>query len=322
MNKSPKIVVIGSANIDLIMRVQRVPKSGETLPQGRFSTAAGGKGANQAVTLALLGADVEFIGRIGEDYFGEMVIRSLHEAGVSISHIVLDNNYHTGTVVILVDSEGQNAMIPDYGSNLCLCPEDIDEVTDLIRTTDLVLLQHEVPESANLKAISIAEESLVPVIINPAPILPSNIDSLKRSYLITPNLVEAEALARVTGASLSFGKTEVERAKEAASVLLRAGIGRIVVTIGDLGSIYVSSEMKMTFGAFHVSPVDATAAGDSFTAALSYGIASGKSIEDSILFASATAAITVSRAGAQPSLPTMEEVQNFLKSNTIGKQPE
>jgi ribokinase len=317
VNKQPRVLVIGSANIDLIMRIARLPNRGELLTDSKFSTACGGKGANQAVALARLGADVEFIGRVGEDPFGEILLQNLENEGVSISRIVRDSEYHAGTVSILVDAGGENTMIADFGSNLQLCPDDIERAADSIRKADLMLLQGEVPESANLCAVSFAKDSNIPIIVNPAPMSLSSVDMLKGSYLITPNLVEAEALAGLAGKELFAETDPFKKAEEAAQFLIDAGIERIVVTIGSQGSVYVSSDIKKPFGTFPTNQVDATGAGDAFTAAIAYGIATGQSIEDSIGFASATSAIAVSRLGAQPSFPTIEEVQAFLDLHTF-----
>ncbi len=315
VEKRPRIVVVGSANVDLIMKVTRVPKPGETLPQGSFSVAAGGKGANHAVTLARLGADVHFVGRVGNDHFGAFEERSLENAGVSLSKVVRDDSAHTGTVIILVDEDGQNAMVPDLGANMLLSESDIDHAADLIQDSDLLLLQFEVPEAANKRALDIARSASVPVVLNPAPYLPSDLEMLKRSWISTPNLVEAEALVRLAGGNERehTGSEGVEkRALSAGAKLLEAGTGNIIITMGDKGSLFVSRGETRHFGTYNVKAVDATAAGDSFTAALAYCLVNRNPIEDAVRFASAVAAITVSRRGAQPSLPTPEEVMEFI----------
>ena len=317
MDKRPSIVVAGSVNVDLIMRVRRVPEPGETLHEGLFSTAAGGKGANQAVTLARLGADVIFVGRVGEDFFGDMVSQSLEEAGVSTDFLIRDKENHTGTVVVLVDSEGQNAMVPDYGANLHLCEEDIERAAEVIRGPDILLLQFEVPEAANRRAVAIAESASVPVIINPAPRTPSDLSILKRASIITPNLAEAVSLAGMTGADIPSNKWQENTARMAGNALLDSGLDNILITMGEAGCLFVSEKQSRSFESFRVKAVDATAAGDCFTASLAYCTAQGKSLDEAVTFASATSAITVSREGAQPSLPTLLEVIDFIKSNKL-----
>ncbi|MBN2322713.1 MAG: ribokinase [Spirochaetes bacterium] len=317
MGKRPRIVVAGSANVDLIMKVERVPAPGETLPQGSFSVAAGGKGANQAVTLARLGGDVHFVGRLGNDHFGAFEEQSLKSAGVSLDMVVKDDTTHTGITIILIDSDGQNAMVPDLGANMMLSESDIDRAAGLIRGSDLLLLQFEVPEAANRRALDIARDASVPVVLNPAPYLPEDLQMLKASWISTPNLVEAEELARLAGAAGTGSEptdsvSKKKRAHDAGKTLLEAGVENVVITMGDSGSLYASERKTKLFGSYHVTAVDATAAGDCFTAALAYGLVTGNSIEDAVRFASAAAAITVSRRGAQPSLPTKTEVIEFI----------
>jgi len=315
VEKRPRIVVVGSANVDLIMKVQRMPEPGKTLPEGRFSVAAGGKGANQAVTLARLGADVHFVGRVGNDYFGAFEEQSMEGAGVSLSKIVRDDSTHTGTVIILVDKDGENAMIPDFGANMLLSESDIDRAADLILDSDLLLLQFEVPEAANKRALDIARSASVPVVLNPAPYLSSDLEMLKRSWISTPNLVEAEALARLAGGTEpehTNSDSVEKRARSAGAKLLEVGAENIVITMGDNGSLFVSSGETRHFGTYQVKAVDATAAGDSFTAAFAYCMVTENPIEDAVRFASAAAAITVSRRGAQTSIPTQEEVMEFI----------
>jgi ribokinase len=322
ISAKPHIAVIGSAQIDLIMRVDRVPEAGETLTGGEFSMVPGGKGANQAVALGRLGAEVVFIGRVGQDPFGDTLLLSLRKSGVNISPVVRDPTASTGTTLILVDRQGENTMVPDYGANLQLCSEDIKRAASSIRKADLVLLQFEVPEEVNLHAVSIAEKYHVPVVINPAPTLPSSVDILKRSYMITPNLVEAEALAGLEGYAADSVDSKYGRALGAAVFLNHAGVERLVITLGNSGSLFLSEEGEKTFGIYRTEQIDATGAGDAFTAALVFGIASARSVEDSVLLASATAALSVSRMGAQSSFPSMAEVQNFINSARIGAPPD
>jgi ribokinase len=315
--KTPEIVVIGSANIDLVMQIHRVPNAGETLTGGKFTVSSGGKGANQAVALARLGARVKFVGRLGEDPFGDILVRSMANSGVDVSGVIRDPINHTGTVMIIVDANGDNAMITDYGSNLCFCSEDLEVVVPHLRGADLMLLQCEVSEALNLHAVSIGQGIGIPVIINPASNIPTSIEMLKGAALITPNLAEVKALASLCEGSLSFGSSPIEQALQASRILIREGVPRIVVTLGHHGALYISAEEQKIIGTFPTTQVDATGAGDAFTAALSYGLAAKLPVSDCMELAAATAAIAVSRLGAQPSFPTMGEVKKFLESKTL-----
>ncbi|MBD3308350.1 ribokinase [candidate division KSB3 bacterium] len=317
MEKRPHIVVIGSANIDLIMKTETIPQAGQIYTDGVFATACGGKGANQAVALARLDAHVEFIGRIGQDPFGDILRQNLEHEGVLTTHLIADHEVHTGTVSILINAQGDNAMVADYGSNLRLCPEDIDNIADVIRQADLVLLQCEVPEPPNIRASALAQDAGVPVIMNPASIVPSNLEMLRGISLITPNLGEAEALAALAGTQFPAAMNPVEKAEQAARVLRdAAGIERIIVTLGSQGAVYVDAQGSQAFEAFPITQVDVTGAGDCFTATIAYGMATGYPRDEAVTFASAAAALAVSRLGAQPSFPTSKEVQAFLETQT------
>jgi len=322
LGKKPNIVVIGSANIDLIMRVKSFPVPGETLPGGKFSISSGGKGANQAVVLARLGADVSFIGRVGVDPFSNILLQSLQNSGVNIKGVTRDQQNHTGVTVILVDEQGEHTMLPDYGANMYLSPEDLKKSMNSVQRADIILLQCEVKDEVNMYAVKIARALGIPVVINPAPVVPSHIDMLKECFLLTPNLTEVEALAELAGWSPPQSLTPLQRALNAAMVLIDCGVRRIVVTLGNLGSILLEGKQKKAYGTFNVKQVDVTGAGDAFTGGLVFGLASGQNLDSAVTLASVTAALSVSKMGAQLSFPTMEEVKRFMESHTMGKPPE
>jgi len=274
--KKPKILVIGSANIDLIMRVKRFPLAGETLPGGKFSTSAGGKGANQAVALARLGASVSFIGRVGCDPFSRVILESLQNSGVDINNVIQDHQTHTGVTFILINEQGEHIMLPDYGANMSLSQGDLVKIKDFIQEYDFVLLQCEVKEEVNQYAIEIANEKGIPVVMNPAPLVPSGLEIFKKCFLLTPNLTEVQTIAfRIAGWSAPQSLPPLQRALDAAMVLVDYGIKKIVVTLGKIGSLLVENGQEKAFGTFKVKQVDVTGAGDAFKAGLVFGLASG-----------------------------------------------
>jgi ribokinase len=330
MQRKPKITVAGSANLDLIMKVPRVPRAGETLLGGTFSTSPGGKGANQAVALSRLGAEVWFVGRIGEDPFGESMMENLEEKGVHTDYVVRDPDHYAGTCMILIDSEGDNAMVPDYGSNMHLSEADLERAEPIIRESDILLIQFVVPEATYAHLMQLAGRAGKPVIVNPAPSVPSNLDILKKAFCSTPNLVELEALAGLAGYRADAEAAEQgrasageripsaeERATAAARVLRREGVDNIVVTLGRNGSLLLAGDENKHFGVYPAEQVDATGAGDGFTAGLTFSVAVGKSLEEATEFASAVAACAVSKLGAQSSYPDPEEVEKRMQSQTL-----
>ena len=313
----PRIAVVGSANVDVIMRVERAPGGGETVTGGQVSLSPGGKGANQAVALARLGARVELAARLGQDPFAEVVLRSLRAAGIAAGLLAADPLHPTGTAVILVDARGDNRIAVDYGANLFLCREDAQGILDTIREFDLVLLQCEVGEALNLEVARVARASGVPVVLNPASVLPRSLELLTGVHLITPNLVEARALAGLYGTAVSPDGHPFDQAALAARALLDAGVQRIVVTLGKHGALYLSKEERLELGVYPTTQVDATGAGDAFTAAMAYGLARGLEAEVCVRLAGAVAALAVARLGAQPSFPTMAEVRRFMAGTAM-----
>jgi len=313
----PRIAVVGSANVDVIMRVERVPDRGETVTGGKVSISPGGKGANQAVALARLGASVELAARVGKDLFAELILGSLRGAGISADGLALDPHHPTGTALILVDARGDNRIAVDYGANLFLCPNDARRILDAVREFDLVLIQCEVDEELNLQVVRKARAGGVPVVLNPASVLPRSLELLTLVELITPNLVEAKALAGLHGPPVPANGHPFDQARIAAQALLRAGVHRIVVTLGKHGALYLSGEEQLELGVYPTTQVDATGAGDAFTAAMAHGLAQGKASEACVRFASAAAALAVARLGAQPSFPTMAEVCQFMAETSM-----
>jgi ribokinase len=310
-------IVVGSANTDLIINVEEVPRAGETRIGQGFGSGPGGKGANQAVCLARLGAETHLVARFGWDGFSTMLREEIESHGVDLSFSVVDKDKTGGIVFIIVDKGGNNTMVADLGSNLALSAEDVSRAERLFESADLLLLQLEVPEEANLEACELARGRGVPVVMNPAPMRGFHTDFLSLVDLFTPNVQElAEILELLEGKPvISTDERDLQTIGRAASRLRSHGAGNIIVTAGSAGCVHVGEKDVRSYGVYEVQPVDATAAGDSFTAALSMKYSETGDMESSIPFALACAAITVTRPGAIPSLPSRQEVEEFLKNH-------
>ncbi len=311
-------IVVGSANTDLIMQVDRLPAAGNTAVAHGFRSGPGGKGANQAVCLARLGVNTHLVARFGNDGFSGLLRKEISRFGVDLSSAVIDREKTGGVVFIILDSRGNNTMVADLGSNLFLDADDITHASRLFGDSDILLLQLEVADIANSSAAAYARRNGLKIVLNPAPMRKFDVSILENVDVITPNMQELEALLRNVrgGSPVDARERDPEKIADAARQLFSFGVKDIVVTLGKRGSLLVKKGSFASFGVYPVEQVDATAAGDAFTAALSYMYARGNDIADCIPFASAAAAITVTRAGALPSLPTLDEVQEFEKKNT------
>ncbi|MBU7594578.1 ribokinase [Metabacillus halosaccharovorans] len=297
MNK-PKIVVIGSINMDLVTQTNTIPKVGETVLGEHFFTVPGGKGANQAVAAAKLGGDVTLLGCVGDDAFGSELKQHLQKQGVDTSHIQTISDTSSGVAAITL-SEGDNSIIVVPGANHKLTPALVQQHEQLIAIADIVLLQLEIPLESVVKAAELANEHNVLVILNPAPMqeLPKKL-ILKSSYL-TPNEHELKSLLSST--NLSQEETEALKAKS-------------IVTRGSKGiQLYQDGEEQLISG-YQVNVVDSTGAGDTFNGALAFSLSSGLSLLEASRFANAAAALSVTKLGAQSGMPTKGEVESFLKS--------
>ena len=299
------IVVIGSSNTDMIVQLDRIPAPGETVLGGRFSTAAGGKGANQAVAAARAGGQVIFVTRVGADSFGDQAIAGFVADGIDTRFVVRDETAASGVACIFVDRNGQNSIAVASGANMCLTPADIRAAEEAIKQAAVVLVQLEIPLETVAAAVDIAAAHGVPVILNPAPAQPLSDELLRKISILTPNEIEAGML---TGMAV----TDEPSAKTAAQILRGRGVAAVVITLGDRGSLISGCDHAAMVPAFAVKAVDTTAAGDVFNGALAVRLSEGRSIQDAVRFASAAAAISVTRLGAQPSAPTRSEIDRFL----------
>jgi ribokinase len=300
-----KIVVIGSSNTDMIIKVPRIPKPGETLLGGTFTIAAGGKGANQAVAAARAGGNVTFIACIGDDMFGRQAIEGFKNDNIDVTYINTIAEDPSGVALIFVDDKGENSIAVASGANARLMPQDVDKVRDVITSADLLLMQLETPLPTIEKAARIAREADIKVILNPAPAQSLPDELLVNLYAITPNESETELLTGIT-------VEDVEDAKEAAQKLIEKGLEVVIVTLGSKGALLKTKEQAELVEGFTVNAVDATAAGDVFNGSLTVAIAEGKSLSNAVRFANAAAALSATKLGAQPSAPKRDEIDAFL----------
>jgi ribokinase len=311
------IVVVGSINTDLVAETERIPAVGETVIGSDFQIHPGGKGANQAVAVARLGYPVRLIGRLGSDTFGAELRTHLETAGVEMTGVSTSDGT-SGVAVIVVSERGDNSIVVTPGANYRVTPQDLDANIGILRSAGMVLAQLEIPLETILHLANICAREHVPLILDPAPArhLPSVI--FKDIAWFTPNETEAAFYLRDRHAE-SDPKTHAELGKR----LLFDGCRGVVLKMGEQG-IYIASQdgLGRFIPAFSVDAVDTTAAGDAFNAGFATGLMMGKSPAESARFASAVAGISVTRRGAQPSMPSMPEVEHFLKGSANVVSPE
>ena len=318
--KKPNILVVGSFVMDQIASTEVFPREGQSVIGKSFRKAPGGKGANQAVQMARLGADVTLLGKLGRDGNGEEMLATCREAGIDVSHVRYDDREASGcAVIILEESPGastRNRIIVIPGANMRLAPEDVAFLKEGIAAYDMVVLQLEVPMEINLLVAGYARSKGVPVMLNPAPSAPLPEALLACVTFLSPNEHEAEDL---TGIHIPHDETGFDRAAaEAAARALRGkGVRNVLITLGSAGAIlFCGDESFYAPCAEGIRAVDPTAAGDSFVGAFCAGVCCGWAWEDILLFANHTAALTVSAMGAMPSLPKLERAETFLRERT------
>jgi ribokinase len=306
------VAVVGSLNMDLVVRVARTPQPGETISGSSFSMIPGGKGANQAVAASRMGADTLMIGCVGDDPFGRALADSLVESGVDIRHVAVCPGVSTGTATIIVEEGGENRIIIVPGANGAMSVARIDDLADAIARAQIAVLQHEIPLAVNTRVVAIAHESAVRVMLNPAPAYPLDDDLLAMVDLLVVNEIEARALA-------DHAVEGVASALEAAGKLHRRGAGTIVVTLGGQGAVVCSEDGRFHVPALPVEVVDSTAAGDSFVGGLAAALVRGDDLEKAVRYAVCAGGLAVTRLGAQPSIPTHQDVIKRLASLSINR---
>lgn len=298
-----KILVVGSSNTDMVIKTHKFPAPGETILGGRFLMNAGGKGANQAVAAARLGGVVAFVGKIGDDIFGKQAVQQLEDEGINVDFVAVDPENPSGVAMITVDRNAENSIVVAPGSNGTLTPADFDKATTKLDESDFVLMQLEIPIPTVEYIARKAAQKQKKVILNPAPAASLSGELLKNLYLITPNETEAELL---TGIKVT---DEVSALKAAAS-LHEKGVGAVIITMGAAGAFLSEGGNAEMIKAPKVEAVDTTAAGDTFNGALAVALAEGKTLTESIAFANKAASISVTRIGAQSSVPYRKEISN------------
>jgi ribokinase len=300
-----RIVVVGSCNADMVIKVPRLPKPGETVTSGSFFRARGGKGANQAVAAARAGGAVAMIGSVGLDTFGDDAIAGLEEDGIDTSHVVRSAATPSGVALIMVGASAQNLIAVAAGANALLSAADIRACEATIASADVLITQLEIPLAAAEEAVGIAHRAGVRVILNPAPAGPLSDDLLRRVSVLTPNASETERLTGINPA----GNGALAKAADA---LLARGAGACVITLGAAGVYVATRERRERVEPWDVTPEDTTGAGDVFSGALAVALGDGKDLFEAARFANAAAAISVTRRGAQPSAPHRDEITSLL----------
>lgn len=303
---SGEILVIGSLNMDQVVVTPRLPLMGETVLGNSYSTYPGGKGANQAIAAARLGASVRMVGCIGQDTFGQSLRENLVTNKVDVSQLKVSPNISTGTALITVDQSGRNTIIVVPGANFDLLGQDIDALEKTMEGVSLVVVQMEIPLATVWESILLAKKHAIPVVLNPAPANTIPDEILNGLDYLIPNDSELSLLTnRPTGT--------LPEIRSACAFLLSKGVKRVILTRGEDGCYYVEKEGEILLPAFIVDSVDSTAAGDAFIGGFASSIDKGKDIQSALITGAAAGALSVTRAGAQTSLPTRQELENFLQ---------
>jgi len=302
----PTIAVVGSSNMDLVVKSKRIPAKGETILGGDFIMVPGGKGANQAVAAAKLGARVFFITKLGDDIFGEQSLNNFRKEGVDTKYVLQTKEAPSGVALIMVDDEGNNIIVVAPGANHKLMPEDVKEAESDIASSGALVAQLEVPIETIEFAAELANKSKVPFILDPAPAQKLSPKLLNMVDVLTPNETEARILTDIE-------VKDQKSAEAAAKKLLECGVKTIILTMGASGYLLAGKEETEFVAAKKVTAADSTAAGDAFTGSLAVGLAQGQTLSEAASFANNVAAVSVTKMGAQPSMPTLQEVESFIR---------
>lgn len=296
-----KIIVVGSMNMDMVVKTTHIPKPGETVLGGDFFMNPGGKGANQAVAIARLGGDVAFVGKIGQDIFGKQSAQLFDDEGVDTLGLLDDEIEPSGIALITVDAVGENSIVVAPGANAHLKPEDVSAILDRYPGIDIILMQLEIPMDTVKSTVRYCHSRDIKVIINPAPANLELLEVFPYIDVLTPNVHEAELLSGVRIAG-------IETARQAAEAIRARGIENVIITLGEEGAVVLSEEGFWHVETKKVNAIDTTAAGDVFNGALAVAISEGKHLQEATMFACHAAALAVTRLGAQASIPYRKEL--------------
>lgn len=299
------ITVIGSLNMDIVVRSPRIPGVGETIAGQSCYFFPGGKGANQALAVARAGTSVSLLGCVGKDEFGTLLVKGLSQSGVDVSNVTISEDTNTGIAIIVIENNGDNRIIIVSGANALVSPEMIDKSWPEISKSGMILLQHEIPLETVFYIVEKGEKAGIKVVLNPAPFYPINLKILRKVDTLIANETEGTALSGIQ-------IEDVESATRAAMDLHNKGIKTVLITLGKNGSVLVNHELSIFQPAYQVEAIDTTAAGDTFIGAYAAAIMRGESTEHALLYGTAAAGLAVTKLGAQLSIPDHMEIINFL----------
>ncbi len=304
-----KILVLGSSNVDLILKVPRFNQPGETIRADHFTTVFGGKGANQAIAAKQLGAEVALITRLGDDHYGQSYRRYLTEKGLNPKTIFLDKKVPTGIAFIELNPKGENRIVVAPGSNSLLSIDDLKRSSSFFNGIKIFIVQLEIPIQSVRLGLKLAKRSGAVTLLNPSPYRPLSKEILSQTDFIVPNEIEAQAL---TGLKM---KKDQDLPKIAEKIL-EMGVKNVVITLGPKGLFFKNPNEEIWMKAYKVKVVDTTAAGDAFMGGLACGLSDGKPVRETLRFANATGGLATTKLGAQPSLPSRKEVETLVKNQS------
>jgi ribokinase len=302
MTKTPRIAVVGSANVDLTTFSDKFPRPGETIFGQRFDLGFGGKGANQAVAARLCGAEVVMVAKLGKDLFGEATVKNFASLGIDTKHVRIVDGVSSGVAPIFVEPNGQNRIIVVKGANDTLKPTDVDAAGEALKHVDTIVLQFEIPMETIAYTVQLAKKNGIRCIVNPAPAQPIDAKQLNAADYFIPNETEAEV---ITGMAVH----SVEEAKKCTASLLQQGFRKVILTLGSRGALLASAEVNEVIAPFTVTPVDTTGAGDAFIGSFAVFLGAGVPEKEAVKRANLYAALSTTKVGTQKSFPTHAEFE-------------